>query len=428
MSSIRNEAELVRLHAAAPLTAALTHFTRGSEAGVTIAAHLALALRPTQCVPLSTHASEIGLHTIPWWQDLRTPHKPGADVGFVGKAHPLQPVQTISTRVGVFGPLGSVDRSLRVVGDRPHTTTPPALFSAMPMTWERTWSGRDRSNPVGIPNQDNRPVNVFDPQAADEPASFAPIPESFPARARLLGPRDQSIVEAMYAPVAKSLELGDEFRFEFFYWASPQQRLPGLSGTEEIVLENLIHSAPQFHSALPALQVAAHVRGGFAGPRGEQLSLQLDGLLIDGDACVVHAFFRMPWFIPRGVSLMGLQVEVALGHSGHSPTFVDRSGPVVAAGSTAQLPELGHPASGAQARVQLGPLSAEEDRTLSAAEAAALADAVGSLDTEPPPPEAMPPGLRGEQASPAVQPGVNRSPAGTVVLDLNNMPGAPKTR
>lgn len=400
----------MRVHTSGPVTAVLTHWARGSDAGVTLAAHVALGLTRETCAPLP--AASLGPAAELFLLDVRTPQKPGADVGFVGKAHAGQPVQAITARLGVFGEGGSIDRSLRVVGDRADKTASPVAFTEMPITWQRTWAGEQRENPVGVPSTSSRPANVFEQARPQDPASFAPVPYNFPARLGLLAASDRSIVDALEAPDARGIRIDERFPIAFFHWAPPSQRLAQITGTEEIILENLVRDMPRFRTSLPALDVRARVRGGFVGPRDEELVLACDALLVDGEEGVIHLLFRTPWATPRGVSLMGLNVEIAAGYAGHPLAFTERtSHPIFhtepssdAPGATRALsPEEAQHLLASRAapvpfpdavRAPLPPLGAEEERTLLPSEALALSESVGGMDTEPPPPEYLPPELR----------------------------------
>jgi hypothetical protein len=190
--------------------------------------------------------------------------KPGTDVVVIGHAHTWNdaPVTWMDVAVRV-GPVGAY---ARVFGDRfwersgvGFSMTPPAPFIAVPLVWERSFGGRDRTdrgpaeeprNPVGtgfrvpeglepvegmaLPNVEDptTPITSWNQRAA--PAGFGPIDAYWEPRRSFAGTYDErwENERAPYLPL--------DFDPRFLQLAPPPLVAPGhLQGGEWVDLRGL---------------------------------------------------------------------------------------------------------------------------------------------------------------------------------------------
>ena len=128
------------------------------------------------------------------------PFKPCADVLVVGHAHP--PAQPATGVLSVQIALGALHRAIAVVGERTwrrrRAPPRPRPLARTPLRYERAFGGAGHDpNPLGVglggvrlPNLElpDRLIRAKGDRPA--PACFAPLPATFPARARKLGKYD----------------------------------------------------------------------------------------------------------------------------------------------------------------------------------------------------------------------------------------------
>ena len=243
------------------------------------------------------------------------PHRPRADVVFVGHAHAgAGAAPASSARLAVFRERALIDKTIHVYGDWSDAAgggapgAAPRPFERMPLVYERAYaSPGDRSsvaNPVGTP----RP-NLVDPRDPRRPIGFGPIARAWPIRARLLGEADR---RALDAPLP---ELSDAFDWRYFQAAPPDQQVDALQGDEWIVLDGLHPSRARIQTRLPSAAPVArvHRRTGPGADGGQPLALVLDTLAIDGDQQACDLVWRGSVPVPEGeAGLPLLQILVGL--------------------------------------------------------------------------------------------------------------------
>ncbi len=141
---------------------------------------------------------------------------PTAGVVLRGSAWSIegQPLSELRTRLVVLGDATHVDKMVYVLGD-PEANGSRAPFERIPLVYARAFGGPGvPSNPVGVP----RGANLVDPRDPSRPACYAPIPASWPDRARLLGAYPPGRLDD---PLPS---LPDDFDFRFFQSAPIDQR------------------------------------------------------------------------------------------------------------------------------------------------------------------------------------------------------------
>ena len=187
---------------------------------------------PVQICAREVHHGENPAKSIRAASDL-VPHVERAQATFVGTAHTGgAPERRVEVRFAIGTVHGVLlDKRLEVFGDR-RAASPnaePAPFSQMPLVYERAFGGIGfADNPLG-PGVDGSatmlPNVVFaEPARAREPAGFAPISASWPARKRLLKSVTRKQLEA------RLVELPDDFSFEYFQSAPRNQQNPRARG------------------------------------------------------------------------------------------------------------------------------------------------------------------------------------------------------
>ncbi|HEY4116447.1 MAG TPA: DUF2169 domain-containing protein [Byssovorax sp.] len=287
---------LVEIAPLGPIQAASAGF---SQRGGT---HLTLVVKATFSLvhdgvaelvdPEPVHAAEVHQKNNPT-RSIRAasdlaPYQRRADVMFVGHAYAPggQPTPAVRARLLVLRdatPL--VDKTLVIEGDAGDGG--PLPFERMPIVYERAFGGAGwADNPLGVgATEGSARPNVIDPRDPSRSAGFAPISRAWPARRRLLGAADRKKLEL---PIA---ELPDSFDWSYFQSAPLDQQTEFLRGDERIVLEGVHPTLPRLETRLPSTRAAARVFG-LAGAASRPLALQLDTLLIDGDAMTCSAVYR----------------------------------------------------------------------------------------------------------------------------------------
>lgn len=193
--------------------------------------------------------------------------------------------------------LGSIDKTLYVVGDRHWhhgAPSPPKPFVEMPITWERAYGGPEfQPNPRGIGapargSPDGRPLpNVEDPRhllmsprdRVELPAGFGAYDVAWPQRASKVGTYDAQWLETRFPGFAADLD------WELFNAAPSDQRIDGaFRGDEPFTLEHMHPTKVIVEGRLPG--VAARVfldrRPMVAGgePRFEEVAMRLDTVFL----------------------------------------------------------------------------------------------------------------------------------------------------
>jgi hypothetical protein len=242
--------------------------------------------------------------------------KPAADVVLLGHARSTHgPVDSLDVGIRV----GPVQKVARVIGDRvwlrdggSAVLSRPNKFEALPLRYERTFGGWDRTdpnpkkhvceprNPVGTgagrplrnDGETLRAPNIVDPASPAigygeqaRPMGFGFVAPDWAPRAGFAGTYDEA-----WEKTRKPL-LPRDFSRRFFNAASEGLVAPGfLKGNEQVTLVN-VGSAPRIDFQLPGLEppaMAFHFRNG----RSTQVAGSLDTLTVDADAMTVSLVWR----------------------------------------------------------------------------------------------------------------------------------------
>jgi hypothetical protein len=226
------------------------------------------------------------------------PYKTRTDVLLVGSAFApaMRPVEALVARIAV----GDLDKSLGVIGDRvwiegPEGPEPsaPALFTAMPLGYER--AARAADNPVGF-DLTRPPVlgalALPNLEAADDEigvgrtVGFGPVPPAAPSRRSLLSAEGAAWIERGRRGPAPA-----GFDFAYHNAAPRDQQLDVIRTGATLVLENLSREHARLETRLPTVRAKA-----FLVPadieRGLEIPLRCDTVWIDTDRGVVSLSWR----------------------------------------------------------------------------------------------------------------------------------------
>ncbi len=249
-----------------------------------------------------------------YWDDNRSrslvqatdlsPGKARPEVLLVGSAYAPDhvPVRSLCARLR----MGSVDKSIRVHGDRwfepDGRPSDPRPFTRLPLSWERAAGGPDTDNPVGIrtgsaattdrwgraqaPNQELLGALASNRSRVIPPAGFGPIAPAWQPRASRLAYCAPSWDPEKWAegPLPREVDFG--------YWnvAPADQHLSALRGDEPIFLENLDRRHAQLSTRLAKVEVRARLDATNGASRG--LPLSPDTMMIDTDRGIATLLFR----------------------------------------------------------------------------------------------------------------------------------------
>ncbi|MEO7327802.1 MAG: DUF2169 domain-containing protein, partial [Minicystis sp.] len=177
-------------------------------------------------------------------------------------------------RIGcsVRAKLGTIDKSLYVVGDRRWkfggVASDPEPFTEMPLGWERAFGGPGYpQNPLGkgfapigksdvhpLPNLELPKQLIRGPKDRPPPAGFGAYDQMWPQRFSKIGTYDQEWLKERFPGLAKDLDP------TFFNCAPDDQHIEGyFRGDEVFTLENLHPSRPLIEGALPGVCTRAFV-------------------------------------------------------------------------------------------------------------------------------------------------------------------------
>ena len=135
-------------------------------------------------------------------------------------------------------------------------------------------------NPAG-----NAAPRLVDPQSPNRPACFAPIPQSWPARNRLLGGLNRRAIDGSH------LDLPPAFDWSFYQAAPAEQRIPYLQGDEWLLISGLHPTVAVLKSQLPMIRAVAELHGA-PGVSKLDVDLKLDTLHVDVDRQTCSVVFR----------------------------------------------------------------------------------------------------------------------------------------
>lgn len=194
--------------------------------------------------------------------------KSRGEVLVCAKAYPRTPPQAACT---VRVKMGSVDKSLLVVGDRAwrgDAMTAPQPFTEMPLTWERAFGGAGFApNPLGrgvapvragealhhaLPNVEHPQQRIKSPADRPAPAGFGPLDFSWPQRFSKAGTYDARWLRERYPGFAEDID------WTLFNAAPDDQWIDGFfTGDETFTVENLHPAKPVLEGRLPGVRARA---------------------------------------------------------------------------------------------------------------------------------------------------------------------------
>ncbi len=236
------------------------------------------------------------------------PQLRAVDVTLTGCAYPPAPGATQAmVRLTVGTHAGTLlDKVLYVYGDR-DASGALRPFDRVQLNYEHAYGGigfADNPLGTGYGAMSDKAPNVIDPRQPALTASFAPIPQSFPARKRLLGETDKSALSQ------RIVEIPADFDWRYYHSAPADQRVSALRGGEWIGLEGMFADRPNMLTRLPLVQALGKVYGGRNAGVPDMLPLIIDTVRIDAEARTCSLVWRgsFPLFDPRALN----QLTIAL--------------------------------------------------------------------------------------------------------------------
>jgi uncharacterized protein YjbI with pentapeptide repeats len=273
------------------------------------------------------------------------------EVLLAGSAYAAQGLATTEQFVRLQ--LGSIDKRIRVLGDRQwmygllplFRITPPAPFTKMPLVWNRAFGGaRHPANPEGrgydpnplaalwgrnhgpMPNLEapERPVRGHRRRCA--PAGFGPIDVGWQPRRRWIGTYGKAW-QALAHP-----GLADDTDPAFFNAAPLDQRIDGhFQGGEAYRLEGMHPQRPVIEGHLPELRPRAFVlRKGRPSDAAEEVALAFDTVWFFPDLELGVAIHRGETPIDDGMALDVEALMVGYEHVAETPRPLAHYGEVLA--------------------------------------------------------------------------------------------------
>ncbi|HLM74822.1 MAG TPA: DUF2169 domain-containing protein, partial [Polyangiaceae bacterium] len=178
--------------------------------------------------------------------------------------------------VSVRAQVGSIDKTLYVVGDRIWNFGGPSEaqpFTEMPIGWSRSFGGEGfAKNPLGkgykairgedgkerhpLPNVENPKELVKSPKDRPSPAGLSAYDFTWPQRFSKIGTYDDEWLKTRYPGFAKDMDLS------LFSTAPEDQRLARgafFEGTEAFRLENMHPELPVIEGHLPGVKARAFI-------------------------------------------------------------------------------------------------------------------------------------------------------------------------
>lgn len=265
----------------------------------------------------------------PRYESDFVPFKPRADCLCVGTAHP--PGGASAGCVVSFAVGKHFDKSILVVGDRQWVAklgglrvgaTEPAMFRAMPVTYENAYGGQDESakdmsaafapNPSGkgyaisgktavgrpLPNLED-PVKLLRGWSDRvEPRAFGPVGRMWQPRLGWAGTYDERW-QRERAP-----RLPVDFSEHYYNAAPDDQQVEGyLRGDEEVRLTNLHPAHSTLTCRLPGVRLRAFAATAppsaagprYVGPSLREVTMNLDTLWVDAEALRLILVWRARW-------------------------------------------------------------------------------------------------------------------------------------
>jgi hypothetical protein len=218
-----------------------------------------------------------------WAPGDLAPFRLQADVLLTG--HARLPRGGGAVRLYVWGDEMLVDKTVQVADEE-------GDGAPIPLVYERAFGGAGSAeNPVGTGlHSGTRLPDLLDPASPRRPSCFAPIPRTWPVRARLLGGVDP---RALAAPVA---EVPSSIDWSFFQAAPLDQRTDLLRGDEWIRIEGVSAAYPILATRLPGATAAGRVYGLADAP--VPVAFRADALHLDADRERATITFRASFVVP----------------------------------------------------------------------------------------------------------------------------------
>lgn len=277
--------------------------------------------------------------------------KARGEVLLAGSAYPAQGLAATGQTVRLR--LGSIDKRIRVLGDREwmygllplFQVTPPAPYTRMPLGWDRAFGGAGHpANPDGrgylrnpfaaligrnrgvMPNLEalNEPVRGHRRRYA--PAGFSPLDVGWQPRRRWIGTYGKQWQAQAYPGLA------DDTDPEFFNAAPLDQRIAGhFQGGESYRLEGMHPERPVIEGQLPDLRPRAFVqRKGAPSHTAEEVPLAFDTVWFFPDLELGVAIQRGELPIEDSMALDVEALLVAYEHAAEAPRPLSHYGEVLA--------------------------------------------------------------------------------------------------
>lgn len=228
------------------------------------------------------------------------PHKPRADVFFLGACHAPggRPVTVCNATLQV----GALSKTIAVIGHRVWKgliftkQTQPEPFTMMPLRYAQSFGGADwKRNPVGKGHGDKQLPNLEDPKNlihssgdTPEPIGFGPVSRFWPQRASKLGTYDKKWLQERWPCLA------EDFDWTYFNAAPEDQQVEDyLIGDETLRLVNLHPEHQTIEAKLPELRIRCFLNETTdAGMKLRELSMNLDTLTLDAERNRVSLVWR----------------------------------------------------------------------------------------------------------------------------------------
>jgi hypothetical protein len=241
------------------------------------------------------------------------PEKPGTDILVEGFAYAQRDARTSAL---VVLQLGSIEKAIRVVGDRTWRRglrgvrpSAPKPFVKLPVIYERTFGGTDASNPEAPEWLDRNPVGLsFRSKKSKLPLVGTPVPNQedperpFKAPDASYLPRSLGAIAPHWSPRAKlggtfddtwrknrMPMLPSDFNTKFYQAVPSDQVLPGYLYGKEIVKISGMRPEGVFSFSIPTVNIELLVD---VGEGEEPLACRCDTLSVDCEGPCFSLVFR----------------------------------------------------------------------------------------------------------------------------------------
>ncbi|MEO7329888.1 MAG: DUF2169 domain-containing protein, partial [Minicystis sp.] len=258
----------------------------------------------------------------------RVPWKGAIDLTLLGTAHAPggRPLTEMFARLSLRqGGRVSLDKAVRVVGDRRAKVPVSQPFTTMPIVYSRAHGGLGVSeNPIGCSEDDDESPNILDPQSPLRATGFGPISAAWAARSKRFGDRPRRLLDA---PI---IELPTGFDWGYFQSAPPDQLLAELAPDAALLLEGFHPERARIEIALPGARAVGAVYGlDEQHPEAPTaLTFRADTLHLDTDRWIATVTFRACTDLHDEALLGRVLVAAGVGLGGQAPAIpATRPGP-----------------------------------------------------------------------------------------------------